>query len=176
MLDLGPRLGDGYTDTLAHVLALQPKGYALEFGVASGRTLRMIAEHMPVVGFDSFDGLPEDWRDGFPAGRFACPVPDVPGAEIVVGLFEDTLPAWKPPRRKLGLLHLDADLYSSTRTVLAHVGRLLKPGAYVVMDEHHGYPGHEAHEARAWHEWVEEAGVDLDVIGHGPEQLAVRIR
>ena len=44
------------------------------------------------------------------------------------------------------------------------------------MDEHHGYPRHEAHEARAWHEWVEEAGVDFDVIGHGPEQLAVQIQ
>ena len=88
----------------------------------------------------------------------------------------DTLPSWKAPRRKLGLLHLDADLYSSTRTVLSHVGRLLKPGAYVVLDEHHGYPGAEQHEARAWWEWVEQTGTTVDIIGHGPEQLAVRIR
>lgn len=173
-MSLGPRLGDRYTDTLAHVLALRPTGHAAEFGVASGRTLRMIAEAMPVTGFDSFAGLPEDWRDGFPAGRFACPVPDVPGAEIVVGLFAETLPGWSPPA-PLGLVHIDCDLYASTATVLEHVGPLLHPGAFVVLDEYHGYPDADQHEARAWAEWVAANGVTFDVIGHGPEQLAVRL-
>lgn len=173
--DLGPRLGDNPTDTLAHVLSLNPKGTAVEFGVATGRTLRLIAEHMPAIGFDSFRGLPSDWREGFEAGRFACTPPLVENSTLVVGLFADTLPLVKFPRT-VGLWHLDADLYESTATILDHIGRHLKPGAYVVMDEYHGYPDwHGAGEHRAWTEFVEHAGVTYDVVGHGPEQLAVRI-
>ena len=174
MPDLGPRLGDGYTDTLAHVLDLNPTGHALEFGVATGATLRMIAARMPATGFDSFTGLPQDWRDGFPAGTFACDIPDVPGATIVPGLFADTLPHWVPPA-DIGLVHIDCDLYASTVTVLTHVGPLLKPGAYIVFDEFHGYSGWEDHEALAWSHYVAVTGVTFTVVGHGPEQLAVRL-
>lgn len=172
---LGRRLGSGIHDTLAHALTLDPGGIALEFGVASGATLRMIAASMPAYGFDSFDGLPEDWREGFPAGMFAGPVPDVPGATIVPGLFAETLEEWYPPRR-LGLVHIDCDLYSSTATVLHYIGPFLWHGCIVVFDEWHGYPGCEDHEQKAWREYAEEHHVEWDVLGHGPEQWAIRIR
>lgn len=173
-MNLGPRLGDHPHDTLRHVLDLHPEGHAVEFGVYKGATLRMIAEHMPVSGFDSFDGLPEDWRPKFTTGRFACPVPDVPGAEIVVGLFADTLPVWTPPD-ELGLVHIDCDLYSSTATILRHLEPLLRPGCYVVFDEYHGYPGWQDHEARAFDEYVQRTGQRYEVIGHGVEQWAIQL-
>jgi hypothetical protein len=172
--DLGPSLGGGYRDALAYALSLEPGGIALEFGVASGTTLRMIAEKMPAYGFDSFEGLPEDWRAGFPAGMFACAVPDVPGATIIPGLFEDTLQEWYPPRR-IGLLHIDCDLYSSTTTVLHYVGPFMWHGCIVVFDEWHGYPGCEDHEQKAWREYTEEFGTSWEVLGHGPEQWVIRI-
>jgi len=172
--DLGPRLGDSPLSALRNVLDLGLPGVALEFGVATGRTLRLIAECMPVFGFDSFEGLPEDWRAGFPAGMFACIEPMVRGAEIVVGRFEDTLPGYVWPE-KIGLVHLDADLYSSTRTVLDHLDKHLEVGTVVVFDEWHGYPGCELHEQRAWREFAERTGWAMDVIGHGPEQLACRL-
>lgn len=169
---LGPRLGSKMTSTLERVLKLKPAGTALEFGVGEGRTLRMIANHMPVIGFDSFEGLPEKWRDGFEAGMFACAPPDVPNAELVKGLFADTLPRFNWPDR-IGLVHIDCDLYSSTKTVLDHLG--LKPGTYVVFDEWHGYNGCEAHEQRAWREYADRTGITWEVIGSGPEQWAIRI-
>src|SRR5690349_13819461 len=134
--DLGPKLGDGYYDTLAHVLSLRPSGYALEFGVESGHILRMIADVLPVIGFDSFEGLPEDWRAVFPACMFACDPPDVPNASLVAGWFEDSLPNWSPPDDELGLVHIDCDLYSSTVTVLEHLKDLVRPGTYIVFDEY----------------------------------------
>lgn len=172
---LGKRLGGHPHDTLKHALSKHPKGYALEFGVGKGNTLRLIADVMPVIGFDSFQGLPEDWRDGFPKGRFRCTPPDVLNAELVVGLFEDTLPGFDWPD-KIGLVHLDADLYSSTKTVLEHIGPQLRTGTLLVFDEYHGYPGFEQHEHKAWAEFVDEYGVDFAVVGHGPEQLCVRIK
>jgi hypothetical protein len=72
-------------------------GLALEFGVASGTTLTIIAEalseELRVVGFDTFEGLPEVWRTDFPAGEFAQEsLPDVPGAELLPGLFAARIP------------------------------------------------------------------------------------
>jgi hypothetical protein len=48
-------------------------GIALEFGVFSGRTLGIISRDFPdkSYGFDSFLGLPEDWRPNFKKGLFA---------------------------------------------------------------------------------------------------------
>lgn len=177
-IDLGPMLTDDrpkMLGTLRHVLDLKPAGTAVEFGVGSGRSLRMIAGRMPVIGLDSFRGLPERWRDGFETGMFACTPPLVDNATLVVGLFEDTLPLVAFPA-DVGLWHLDADLESSTRTILSHIGPHLRAGAYVVFDEFHGWPGWESGgEYRAWTEYVEASGIKYEVIGHGPEQLAIRI-
>lgn len=174
---LGVKLSDKFSGTLKHVLGLKPSGVALEFGVGAGHSLRRIAEHMPAVGFDSFAGLPEDWREGFPAGMFAQDyVPTVRNAIIVAGLFTETLPEfdWDSVGH-VGLVHFDADLYSSTATALEHMGHLLVPGTYVVFDEAHGYPGWEDHEWKAWREFADRAGIGWTVVGHGPEQWAVRI-
>lgn len=172
---LGPWLGERPHDTLTHVLGLRPTGHAAEFGVYRGTTLRMIADVMPVTGFDVFTGLPEDWRPGFDRGQFACQAPEIEGADLVVGLFADTLPSWKPPA-PLGLVHIDCDLYSSTETVLTHLEPHLGPGCYIVFDEFHGYATAERHEARAWASFEKRTGVDYDVIGHGREQWAIRLR
>lgn len=136
----------------------------------------MIAEQMPVIGFDCFTGLPEDWRPGFRRGMFATtPVLDVPGTTVVPGLFEETLPGYDWPD-ELSLVHIDCDLYSSTVTVLESIGPALKKGTIVVFDEFFNYPGCEAHEELAWREFVARTGIKWDVIGHGREQWAVRIR
>jgi hypothetical protein len=63
-------------DTLRFALGqIKGPGLALEFGVATGTTLKIIADAVAhdrtVAGFDSFTGLPEAWRSGFPAGEFA---------------------------------------------------------------------------------------------------------
>lgn len=161
-------------DPLRHVMSLQPAGTALEFGVGAGTSLKTIASRMPVIGFDSFEGLPEKWRDGFDAGMFACPPPNVRNSKLKVGLFSETLPDFDWPEH-VGLVHIDCDLYSSTKTVLEYLEPHLKPGCYIVFDEYHGYEGHEEHEMRAWREFADKTGIKWTVIGHGIEQWAIRI-
>lgn len=175
---MGPRIekpGHHYA-LLQHVLERRPSGVALEFGVGAGQSTRLIAEYMPVIGFDSFQGLPEDWREEYPKGSFACEKPIIGGVWFVVGLFAETLPDvlgnWFPP---IGLVHIDCDLYSSTATVFRHIGDKLTPGTYVVFDEFHGYEGCEEHEQRAWRELVQRNGIEWTVIGHGFEQWAIQI-
>lgn len=161
---------------LAHCLTIaNPDGWALEFGVGSGETLKMIAERLPAIGFDSFQGLPETWRPGFPKGMFAVKkVPEVPGTTVVQGWFEDTVPGYDWPDH-VSLVHIDCDLYSSTATVLTELANYLKPGVVMVFDEFFGYIGCEDHEQRAWAEFVAKSGIAYEVIGHGREQWAVRV-
>lgn len=170
-------------DTLRHALSLAPAdGMALEFGVWSGATLRVIAQarkQTEVYGFDSFQGLPEDWRTGFPAGIFESNgLPDVPGAELVVGLFEDTLPGFLARHPgPVGFLHVDSDLYSSAVTVLEHVGPRLDVGSIVLFDEFFNYPGWQEHEFKAWREYVEKTGIGFRYRGYtvDHEQVIVEI-
>ncbi|MQA15640.1 MAG: class I SAM-dependent methyltransferase [Pseudonocardiaceae bacterium] len=169
--------------TLEHALSLAPaEGMALEFGVFSGQTLKVIAEAREghgVYGFDSFEGLPENWRTGFPTGAFRVDgIPDVPGAELLVGWFDDVLPGFLAEHPgPVALLHVDSDLYSSARTVLDQVGPRLVPGSVVLFDEYFNYPGWERHEHLAWQEYVERTGTRFEYEGYtiNNEQVFVRV-
>src|SRR5690606_27292453 len=100
-------------------------GLVLEFGAYRGASLRAIARRaaQTVHGFDSFEGLPEDWTYYQKQGRFGLegtpPAFAEQNIELHKGLFEATLPPFLErhpgPAR---FVHIDCDLYSSTRTVL----------------------------------------------------------
>ena len=169
--------------TLRHAMAQAPaEGLVLEFGVWTGSTLRALVEGFPgheVFGFDSFEGLPEDWRTGFPAGMFGVDgLPRVPGAELVVGWFDQTLPGFLADHPgPLAFVHVDCDLYSSTTTVLDAVGPRLVPGTVIVFDEYFNYPGWQGGEHRAWQEYVERTGTRFGWLGYTleDEQVAVQV-
>jgi len=156
-------------------------GLMLEFGVASGSTINLLAELTgdTVYGFDSFAGLPENWRPGFPQGAFAHPPPAVrPNVELVVGLFEETLPRFVADLPgPASFIHVDCDLYASTRTILAHCGPMVGPGTVIVFDEYFNYPGWRRHEHRAFQEFIAETGRRYEYLGVVPtgQQVAVVI-
>jgi len=146
-------------------------GALLEFGVATGTTLRILMSELPdrtVAGFDVFSGLPEDWRSGFPAGMFGQEtLPVVPGAELVVGLFADTLPGYLAEHHEpVAMLHIDSDLYSAATTVLELVGPRLVEGSVVLFDEYFNYPGWQEGEHRAWQEYVTKTGLTFRYAGY----------
>lgn len=177
--DLGPHVDEHYA-FLHHIIDhhVAPDSIALEFGVGSGTSLRLIAEHMPVIGFDSFQGLPEDWRAGYPKGAFANKPPIVANSHLVIGLYNDTLPQFRwDSTRRIGLVHLDADLYSSTRTILQHLPweDLRRAHTVFVFDEWHGYDGAELHEQRAWREHADATGIRWEVIGSSFQQWGIRL-
>jgi hypothetical protein len=173
--------------TLRHALnAVSIDGMALEFGVASGDTLTTIVDEWTraanvgvVVGFDTFTGLPETWRTGFDEGMFAQEsLPDVPGAHLVKGTFQQTLgPFLSKNRGPVAFLHLDADLYSSTDFVLRRLESRLAPGTVIVFDEFFNFPGWAAHEYRAWTEFVARTGVTFEYLAYtsNGEQVAVKL-
>ena len=172
-------------DTLRYGLSqVEVEGLALEFGVASGTTLRIIVEQLKdaeheVFGFDVFSGLPQTWRTGFPAGEFAQEkLPQVRGAQLVPGLFEDTLSGFLENHPgPVSFVHLDADLYSSTKSVLDRIERRLVAGTVIVFDEFFNFPGWQEHEYQAWAEFVDRTGVGFEYLSYtaNHEQVVVRI-
>jgi hypothetical protein len=138
------------------------EGIALEFGVFNGRTLGIIAERYPGMsfGFDSFNGLPEEWREGYPKGTFKIEeIPKIENASIIPGLFQETLRNFLSKNSEpISFVHLDADLYSSTKFVLSTLNDQIKPNCIIVFDEFMNYPKFEKHEYLAYFEWVNENG------------------
>lgn len=158
-------------NVLARALdAASTDGLTLECGVYFGRSLRLMAARTSgeVHGFDSFQGLPEAWnaREGAGAYSTAGRLPHVAGnVTLHPGWFEDTLPAFFAAHGgPVRLLHIDCDLYSSTRTVLEQADDRLVPGSVLVFDDFLGYPGYEQHELRAFEEFVASRGIAWEPI------------
>jgi hypothetical protein len=158
------------------------EGLVLEFGVFSGKTINRIAQSKlgPVHGFDSFEGLPEAWREGYDKGVFAREgLPAVaPNVELVIGWFDRTLPQFLDAHPgPASLVHVDCDIYSSTQTVLTQLRERIVPGTIILFDEYFNYPGWELHEFKAFREFVESTGMQYEYIGLNPkhQQVAVRV-
>lgn len=159
-------------------------GLICEFGVEKGHSLTLLANAAGgrvVHGFDSFRGLPDHWTGTFEArGKFdlAGRLPKVPGnAELHVGWFDETLPKFLGQRGEaVAFLHVDCDIYSSTRTVFEHLGPRLQPGAVIVFDEYFNYPGWREHEWKAFQEWIARTGRSYRYIGFATEKGHVAVR
>lgn len=159
------------TRVLAFALQSAPaRGLTLECGVYFGRSLRIIARASDgiVHGFDSFEGLPEAWNPREGAGAYSTGgrLPETePNVVLHRGWFDDTLPPFfAGSNESIRLLHVDCDLYSSTRSVLDAAADRLVAGSIVVFDDLLGYPGYEAHELRAFEEYVAERHVRWEPI------------
>jgi hypothetical protein len=143
---------DTFRDGLARLDAKRP--LYLEFGVWQGWSLRWWVEHLDApgarfVGFDSFEGLPEQWRPDYPPGTFAvdgAPPPiDDPRVSFEVGYFEKTLRGFEMPEHDRLFVNIDCTLYSSTATVLEWLEPHLQAGDLIFFDELPEYD----HELRA---------------------------
>lgn len=125
----------------------------LEFGVFRGDSLRKWSKlngcpESRFFGFDSFEGLPEDWIEGWPKGTFDtggnAPQTDDKRVQFVKGWFQDSLPGFLAsfqPHNPI-VVHSDSDLYSSTLYCFTKIDSLLPPGTVVVFDDFYD-PIHE---------------------------------
>jgi len=157
-------------------------GLFLEFGVFEGTTINIIASMFPnktIWGFDSFEGLPEDWITNdeeivWHKGFFAVEkLPKVNNNVILIkGWFDQTLPNWikDNSNNKISFLHIDCDLYSSTKIVLKLLNDLIQPGTIIIFDELYHFGNQKKYtkwaegEYKALMEWVEEFNREFKVI------------
>jgi hypothetical protein len=149
----------------------KPNTLWLEFGVYSGKTINYISNFTSnnVYGFDSFQGLPEKWRDGFEKGFFNTNgvLPKVNNnVTLIKGWFNETLPNFiKNNNKKISFIHIDADLYSSTKCIFNNLKDYIDNYCIIVFDEIINYPGFENGELKAFYEFVNENNVKYSWIG-----------
>jgi hypothetical protein len=88
---------------------------------------------------------------------------------LIKGWFDQTLPDFliQHPGKKVSFVHVDCDLYSSTKFVLDTLKDLLVPGCVLVFDELVNYPGYDGDngELRAWYEFISENDVEYEWLG-----------
>lgn len=157
-------------------------GLFIEFGVYKGKTINFIASNTDqvVYGFDSFEGLPEDWRDQFEKGTFKLDkLPKVKkNVKLIKGWFENTLPHFiERYPEKCAFIHIDCDLYSSTKTIFDLLKNKIKKDTIIVFDEFFNYPGWKEGEYKSFIEFIEDNNIKFKYIGYCryDEQVAVKI-
>lgn len=158
-------------------------GAYMEFGVFTGGTIRYMAKKKPNArfhGFDSFEGLPEDWF-GMPLVKNSFSLkgalPSVPKhVKLHKGWFNETLPVWcaRYPD-KIAFMHIDCDLYSSTVDILENLVHRLQVGTIILFDEYFNYPNWQNHEYKAWKEFCEKYKISYEYIGFARQQVAIYI-
>jgi hypothetical protein len=156
-------------------------GHYMEFGVYKGGTIRFIAGQVDrsriVHGFDSFEGLKEAWSGDpsrFDAGGRLPTVPS--NVALYKGYFEDTLPGWADNHAgPVAFLHIDCDLYESTKCIFEHLGDRIVPGTVISFDEYFNYPNWQQHEFRAFHEFVAHYQVRYEYLAYARFQAALKI-
>jgi O-methyltransferase len=117
----------------------------LEFGVCGGSSFQYWVSHHSNAnstfhGFDTFEGLPEDWgpfKKG-DMGTNSLP-PDIKDTRVQFykGLFQQTFPKFTTElsSTKKKVIHMDADLYSSTLFILTSIAPYLQKGDIILFDE-----------------------------------------
>lgn len=135
-------------------LQSNPVSY-FEFGVASGVSFEWWLQHAKhadskFFGFDTFEGLPEDWGLFFKKGAMAHDMKAIADKRhhFVKGIFQDTMRNFVNEHRgtleldRRKVLLFDADLFSSTIYVLTQLYPYLHKGDVLIFDEFN-VPSHE---------------------------------
>src|SRR6266498_3275015 len=146
-------------------------GLWLEFGVYKGATINYIAQKTKtlVYGFDSFKGNPEDWRSAYSKGAFSLDeIPNFSERVVIVkGWFRDTIPQFlQKTNHPIAFMHIDCDLYSSTKVIFDLMAERLVKNSILVFDEFFNYPGWKQHEFRAFLEFIETNKKEFEYIGY----------
>jgi len=159
------------------------KGDFWEFGVAYGQFI-IYAYHiskyyqnlsdMRFIGFDSFEGLPDignakDSGSGWNKNDFSFTMDSVEqnlkksGIPInnfilIPGFYDESLNSQIVKEHNLtraSYIHIDCDLYASTKPVLGFIKPFLVQGAIIDFDDYFCYTSSEFGEPKAFQEWLE---------------------
>lgn len=168
------------------VESLGADGIFVEFGVWRGHGVNLFSRilknyDVTIWGFDSFEGLEEDWIGqgrGAQKGRYTLngELPEVrANVKLVKGWVQDTVPGWLKEQQDTPIIfaHLDLDTYTPTRFVLDEIRPRLVEGTIIQFDELYGYPGWRENEYKALLETLPEGSYRY--IGFSEQAVAIQI-
>ena len=154
-----------------------------EFGVSKGDSFSWWVNNINhknsrFYGFDTFTGLPEDWgpfKKGDMSNGNEPPNINDSRCKFYQGIFQNTLYefliSYKLGKRKV--VHMDADLYSSTLFVLTTLSPYLRKGDIILFDEFNV----PLHEYKALKDWAESYYINYSVLGEVNNfyQIAIKL-
>tara|TARA_B100000686_G_scaffold296404_1_gene327956 strand:- start:962 stop:1510 length:549 start_codon:yes stop_codon:yes gene_type:complete len=159
-----------------------PSGNILEFGVAEGGSINHFSTltDQPIFGFDSFEGLREDW-DGthYLKGHFSRDgvLPKVAtSVSLIKGWFDETLPVFLEDNKEpVKIVHVDGDTYQAAVSILEILRPRFLLGTVIIFDEYFGYLGWKEGEYKAWQELVTKYDITYRYLGFSENSVAVQI-
>lgn len=155
-------------------------GLLIEFGVWNGHSINHFAGKVNerIYGFDSFEGLKEDWsgwdlaKGAFDLGGKLPLVAD--NVTLVKGWFDKTLQDFLAKHQQpLSFVHIDSDTYESAKVVLDIVSSRVRQGTVIIFDEYFGYRGWRNGEFKAWNEFVIKHRIEYEYLGFSASSVSV---
>ena len=136
----------------------------IEFGVFSGSSINFLSKYLKqktIYGFDSFEGLQEDWiGTSVTKGTFdlKAKIPKLNKNVIPVkGWIDKTLPKFlNEEDHKINFIHIDVDTYETTKFILEKIKPFLANRAIIIFDELYNFPGWDVGEYKALNEVFNE--------------------
>ncbi len=158
-------------------------GFFLEFGVFQGNSINYFSAKLPnqtFYGFDSFEGLAEDWIGHHAAqGTFNLNgrLPKVnSNIQLVKGWFEDSIPNFfNKNKGSISFIHVDGDTYDAAKIIFDLLGNRIRKGTIILFDEYIGYPNWKNGEYLAWKEFIEKNNLSYRYLAFSNEQAVVQV-
>ncbi len=139
------------------------ENFYLEFGVFKGKTISFFHEIIKknIFGFDSFEGLREDWKGHNLEKGYGDQKGMVPKLHkdivLIKGWVQDTVPKFlKEKKPKINFVHIDLDTYESSKFVLENLKPFLSKGCIILFDELYNFSGWDVGEYKALSETFSE--------------------
>ncbi len=151
-----------------------------EFGVWRGDSFKyLINTFKKGYGFDTFEGLPEDWHNE-KKGTYSAEgiIPKIDGGTFIAGKFENTLPTfYSKPRPMASIINFDADLYSSTLCALSYSKPIIDKDTILIFDEFIINKYWEQDEYKALNEFCSNNNLTYEVlaVSYFSMQVAVKL-
>ena len=155
----------------------------IEFGVFSGSSINFFSKYLKdkeMYGFDSFEGLKEDWTGtSVIKGTFDLKkkVPKLNENVIPIqGWIDQTLPKFLSEKKpNINFMHIDVDTYETSKVILQLTKNFLEKGAIVVFDEFYNFPGWDVGEYKAFKEIFNENDYKIVSFAKDGQQVAIQI-
>lgn len=163
-------------------LAKTSTGSFMEFGVYRGQSINVIADRIKpklVYGFDSFEGLPDDWHS-MPKEFFSLggKLPTVrSNVKLIKGFYDQSLPQFFLDHKdKIAFAHIDCDVYVSTEAVLSSIESMIVDGTILLFDDYFNQPFWERDSHKAFEASLKRNDWGVEYIGYSFQEMLVRIR
>ena len=155
----------------------------IEFGVFSGSSINFLSKRLnnkEIYGFDSFEGLKEDWiGTSVVKGTFDLKqkIPKLRSNVIPVkGWIDQTLPNFLEEKKpKINFMHIDVDTYETSKIILELTKTFLEKGAIIIFDELYNFPGWEVGEYKALKEIFGESDYKFLSFAKNGQQASIQI-